>query len=290
MSTTFWFPSGTIAAVSPVPSVWDHVNTVSRVLNTVKGTSALTTLTYTPDAGNDLTDKDAMIAQFVSEVFPPQTILAQSMILGVECFEALATNNLFMTWTVYLVDTPGTSVLATLVALQRDNTELVITTPTGEVDTFTCAETVVAVPFRVVCEIGVGGTPAVTGGHNGSMRFGEAALSGIQQGSTIGGTPRLEFGKSLRLTFLPAVGDVDLGVQFGAAGTEFTGTLVQPNVNDVQDGVNYGAGGTEFDGDLVIPLENQVESGVGFGADGTEFTGNGGTFGGGGNSVARGRR
>lgn len=49
---------------------------------------------------------------------------------------------------------------------------------------------------------------------------------------------------------LPAVGDVDQGVQYGTLGTEFTGTLEQPAEADVKLDVQYGAGGTEFTGTL----------------------------------------
>lgn len=46
----------------------------------------------------------------------------------------------------------------------------------------------------------------------------------------------------------PAVGDVDLGVQYGPNSTDYTGTLEQPAITDVLSGVQYGAGGTEFTG------------------------------------------
>lgn len=46
----------------------------------------------------------------------------------------------------------------------------------------------------------------------------------------------------------PAVGDVDLSVQYGPNGTDYTGTLVQPATTNVLSGVTYGAGGTEFTG------------------------------------------
>jgi hypothetical protein len=46
----------------------------------------------------------------------------------------------------------------------------------------------------------------------------------------------------------PAVGDVDLSVQYGPTGADYTGTLEQPAVSDVLSGVGYGAGGTEFTG------------------------------------------
>lgn len=46
----------------------------------------------------------------------------------------------------------------------------------------------------------------------------------------------------------PGVGDVDLAIQYGPNGTDYTGTLVQPAVGDVKTGTQYGASGTEFTG------------------------------------------
>jgi hypothetical protein len=46
----------------------------------------------------------------------------------------------------------------------------------------------------------------------------------------------------------PAVGDVDLNIQYGPTGADYTGTLVQPATTNVLTGVQYGAGGTEFTG------------------------------------------
>ena len=46
----------------------------------------------------------------------------------------------------------------------------------------------------------------------------------------------------------PSVEDVDLSVQYGPNGTDYTGTLEQPAESDVLVGVQYGAGGTEFTG------------------------------------------
>ena len=51
--------------------------------------------------------------------------------------------------------------------------------------------------------------------------------------------------------FYPAVGDVDVGTNYGPTGVEYTGTLVQPGIGDVRSGTTYGAGGTEFTGTLV---------------------------------------
>jgi hypothetical protein len=63
------------------------------------------------------------------------------------------------------------------------------------------------------------------------------------------------------------------GVGFGAAGTEFTGDVVQPAVSNVRSGINFGSL-SSLSGTLQLPIEAQVLNGVGFGAAGTEFTGN----------------
>lgn len=46
----------------------------------------------------------------------------------------------------------------------------------------------------------------------------------------------------------PVVGDVDLGINYGPTGADYTGTLEQPAETDVLAGVQYGANGTEFTG------------------------------------------
>lgn len=97
---------------------------------------------------------------------------------------------------------------------------------------------------------------------------------------------------------LPAVGKVQTGQQFGAGGTEFTGTRDDADSTKVLDTESYGDGGTEItgtatipangdvrdgelfgvDGDgsegtMTLPTAAQTQLGVQFGADGTEFTG-----------------
>src|SRR3972149_1969335 len=98
MSTVVWCPSSGSAAVSPTPDsgTWTlHVNTVSRPLNFTRGNTALTTLAYNPDAADHLVDGNSMIAQFVSQILPPQTIAAQQIVWGARMLEAAASNNLF---------------------------------------------------------------------------------------------------------------------------------------------------------------------------------------------------
>ena len=46
----------------------------------------------------------------------------------------------------------------------------------------------------------------------------------------------------------PLEGDVDSGIIYGPSGTDYTGTLTQPDPSDVLAGVLYGADGTEFTG------------------------------------------
>lgn len=57
-------------------------------------------------------------------------------------------------------------------------------------------------------------------------------------------TPRLGVGQ-----VFPSPDDVEVGVDFGPSGADYTGNLVQPAEIDVVTGVQYGANGTEFTGD-----------------------------------------
>lgn len=72
--------------------------------------------------------------------------------------------------------------------------------------------------------------------------------------------------------------DVREGVQYGANGTEFTGTLIDagnitsPAVGDVRNGVVYGLYDA-LTGVLQLPPESVVLLGFGYGANGVEFYG-----------------
>ena len=63
--------------------------------------------------------------------------------------------------------------------------------------------------------------------------------------------------KAGALAFLPAAGDVDYGV---GRGDGTTGTLVQPSEDDVELGVQYGAGGTEYTGTLVAGGSSSIDA------------------------------
>jgi hypothetical protein len=92
----------------------------------------------------------------------------------------------------------------------------------------------------------------------------------------------ITFGSSNQFTgnvTQPAEGDVRSGVQFGANGTQFTGTLATsgnvtvPSVNDVLTGVTYGDQSAPIVGVFDVPQISDVRSGVSYGANGTQFTG-----------------
>lgn len=204
MATILFMPSTGSAAVSPTPSGtdWGHINNVSRPLLFTASGSTRTTLNYAPDGGADLTNKNAMFAQFVSDVLPPQTIPSQDLIIAVDASETSSTNNLFVAWKVYAVSVDGTTVLATLSAIQRDGVEVLSTGLTGRSDGHNAiGANTFTVPFRLVLEIGLGGTPTVTENHNGGMRFGEDTANFSQDASTVSGRPFLLFSSDLQLHF-----------------------------------------------------------------------------------------
>lgn len=204
MSTLLWLPSDTSAAVSPTPAGADwtqHVNTVSRQLLFAPNGSSLSTLTYTPDAADHLVAGSAMVAQFVSEVLPPQAIAAQSVRLALRAAEANANNDQTLAWKLYATNVAGTSVLGTLLAIRTSGGGELGTALSGESDiATTTAFSDPGEPFRLVFEIGSIGTPtAATGvqGHNTSMAFGCAGTDFVQDGDTTAGPPLLMFDENL---------------------------------------------------------------------------------------------
>jgi hypothetical protein len=177
LSTRFYLPSTGAAAVSPTISGtdWTHINTDRRKMSPTKANSAFAATTFTPDSVDHIAAGQSHFVQFVSDVLAPQTIQAQTISLTVLNLEANAGNNCFINWKIYAVSVDGASVLGTLLARRADATEMG-TTQIARTDSTTSTSFVGAVPFRLVFEIGIGGTPVATSqvqGHNGTIRFGD---------------------------------------------------------------------------------------------------------------------
>ena len=187
MATRFYFSSSTSAAVTPPAasgSDWLHINstTALRKLLTADDSSALTNLTYTPDAGDDITDGDAMFRQFVSDALAAQTI-SGNFTAQLQGTEANLNNNLFLTFKILVVSNDGSTVKATLLAKTRDgsgtefgNITTNRTYTSRALSSYTCSD-----GDRLVIEVGMGGLPTNTTGtqgHNGMLRFGTSAAGG----------------------------------------------------------------------------------------------------------------
>lgn len=211
MATRLYLPSAGSPAVSPAISATDwnaHINVVRFPLNAVNGGSAIATTTFTPDAADHLVAGRAHVAQFVSDVLPPQAIAAQVVKLQLRASEANAGNNLFVNWKIYAVTEDGQTELGTLLAVRADGTE-VGTALTNRADSATTTAFSATQNFRLVLELGLGGTPANTTGvqgHNGSMSFGEAAATDLPEDDVATGAlnPWIQFAQSFKFDLSPA--------------------------------------------------------------------------------------
>jgi hypothetical protein len=202
-----WLPSSGTAAVSPTPSATDwtlHVNTVSRPLNFTRGDTALTTLAYNPDAADHLVAGTSMIAQFVSQILPPQNVPAQQIAFGARMLEVAAGNNLTLRWKIYGVNVAGSSVLGTILAITAGATELA-TAITGVGRIAVGSSVTFNEPWRLVVEIGVGGTPTTPGTHNASVAFGDPLATGaltLAQDADTGACPaQVIFSNTIEIHF-----------------------------------------------------------------------------------------
>jgi hypothetical protein len=195
--------------VSPTPDsgVWNlHINTVSRPLNFTRGDTALTTLAYDPDAADHLVDGNSMIAQFVSQILPPQSIPAQQILWGARMLEAAASNNLFPMLRLYGCNAAGDTNLGTILAGTRQATELG-TSITGACYAQAGSAVTFNEPWRLVAEWGVGGLPvnSATDTHNASIAFGDPLATGAgnlpQQGDTTACPALILFSEDILTSF-----------------------------------------------------------------------------------------
>lgn len=208
MATRFYFSEDLAAPVSPpAPGAeWEHVNSgVTRKALIAPDGSALTTTAYTPDAADDLTDRDSLHRQYVSDPLAAQTIGVQGITAQFQCSEANAANNLFLTVVLKVISNDGTTVRATILAITRDASTEISTTltnrdfPSVNTSSYTCVA-----GDRILIEVGVGGLCTAAGGvqgHNASLRFGCSASGGDlpadDTDTTTTKRPWLEFANTL---------------------------------------------------------------------------------------------
>jgi len=207
VSTILWLPSSGTAAVSPTPSATDwtlHVNTVSRPLQFTRQNTALTTLAYNPDGADHLVAGTSMLAQFVSAILPPQNVPAQQILIGLRCLEVAAGNNLTLRWKIYGCNVSGSTNLGTIRAIIADTVEFG-TSISGICAAAAGSSTTFNEPWRLVIELGSGGTPTTPGTHNCSMAFGDPLATGVQNlpqtADTTACTPVLIFSNPLEADF-----------------------------------------------------------------------------------------
>ena len=137
-------------------------------------------------------------------ILEPQIIPAQQVKLQVRCRELATSDNLFLSWKIYAVSDDGQTVLGTLVAVKADGTEPPGATLTNRGDSATTVAFTSTRSFRLVVEVGLGGTPtlaAAVDGHNGELSFGEAAATDLPEddNATAALNPWIQFSRSLAL-------------------------------------------------------------------------------------------
>ena len=186
MATRLYFPETLAAPVTPPAASggaeWEHNNAVTRWLLREPDGSALTTTAYTPDAADDLTNRDSMHRQYVSDPLGLQA-LSGNVKAQLQVLEAHANNELRIAIKILVCSYDGTSTRATLLALTRGTNEANTTLRNLTFQSVALSSyTVVNPGDRLVVEVGLGGnvTTASGGvqGHNGSIRFGCSASSG----------------------------------------------------------------------------------------------------------------
>lgn len=182
MATRFYLPSSGAAAISPNPdAAWEDTSILARYkCATTKSSSAMTTVSFT-DANN--TNRDILFRQYVSDPINAQTLQAQTIKYQIRGSQNDIDNNMFSTIGIRVLNNTGSSVTGTVLAVTRDNSELVLTALTNRQFTATSTQVVANQGDRIVIEIGTGGDPANSGsqGHDSDLRIGDAAASDLAE-------------------------------------------------------------------------------------------------------------
>lgn len=188
MATRFYLPSSGAAPASPaVDAFWDLTdpgfNRFKAV--TTRINSSMFAHTIQEDTPTDV-DQDWVFAQWVSEPLAAQTISAQTVEIQMRGRENASGNNMFLAWSIRVCSGDGSTIRGTLVAGNRDATELAVSasTLTNRRDTATSSSLAVEAGDRIVIEIGTGGNPDAGATHGSTISYGDDSSTDLPENDT----------------------------------------------------------------------------------------------------------
>lgn len=198
--TRLYLPaSASPTAITPTPDIaWEVTSILARTKTSIyRSGDALATVSF---ADVDNTDRDILFRQFISAPLTPgQTITgSQALKLQVRVAERLAGNNLFLVAGIRVIAGDGTTVQKTVLVVTRDDVEAT-TALTNKQFTATSAITdyTTVQGDRLCIEIGMGGSPAQTGGadHDSDIRLGDAGTLDLieDDSATADNNPWIQF-------------------------------------------------------------------------------------------------
>lgn len=185
MATRFYLPSSGTPDISPsIDAEWEASYSLTRRnAVTTKISSTMTTVTNSTDGSDD--NQDICFFQFISAPISAQTISAQTLKFQIRMSEASTSNNLYSTICVRVLSGDGLTVRGTILAVTRDNTELVLTTLTNRQFSATTTQVVAQTGDVIVIEIGYGGDPFPSSArHRGSISYGDDSTTDLGENDT----------------------------------------------------------------------------------------------------------
>ncbi|MDP2632263.1 MAG: hypothetical protein Q8P25_00880 [Candidatus Curtissbacteria bacterium] len=203
-ASRFYLPSTGAAAISPAyDAAWENVSIAARLAAvTTKIASAMSTVAFDD---SDNADKDILFRQYVGAALTPgQTITGgQALKFQIRGFKAFVADGMRTALGVRIVNTDGSIVRKTVLAVTRDNVTLSTAALTNRQFTATSAAgnyTTVA-GDRLVIEVGTGGDPFAAA-HDSSLRIGDASGTDLPENdtSTTDNNPWVELADSLTFT------------------------------------------------------------------------------------------
>lgn len=188
MATRYYFPETEVADVSPTISTTDwfggHIQTTRRQLRLTPDASALLTTSFPSEAGHH-TNANSHHRQYVSDPLGAQAI-SGDVKAQFQCNEQHSNNQQFLTIKVWVCSGDGSIERGVLLAVQRDDVEIVGFNGTGNSEnrsfgSYSLSSVNAQDGDRLVVEVGTGGQPidiAGTQNHNCWIRWGCSAANG----------------------------------------------------------------------------------------------------------------
>jgi len=247
MATKFYLPSSGAADVTAqaYSASWYSTALASKLKAVTSKISS--SMTNKSISDSDSTDRHFCVGMWVSDPIAAQTIAAQTIGLVMRANEDLVASNMFVHWTIRILDSAGNYRATIPVAFRTDGSEVSPVGAGGEAysryDSDTSTSVACSDGDRIVIEAGLGGNPTSSDNHNSIAVIGDNSATDLTTTDEVysADNPWVNFANTITFLAVPTVTTQSCSDVLDVSATG-NGTISVTNGNATRRGFCYMTG------------------------------------------------